>query len=55
MIQYIHVIYLAPANQRHIEYLPYPDWNLIEECDERCQGIHKKDKENNFLLTKFRW
>ncbi|CAF4338239.1 unnamed protein product, partial [Adineta steineri] len=25
------------ANQRHVEYLPYPDWNFVEELDTPCQ------------------
>ncbi len=35
-----HLVFLSDSiNRRHLEYLPYPDWNFVEEVDETNQGI----------------
>jgi hypothetical protein len=34
-----HQYILGSINRRHLEYLPYPDLNFVEELDETNQGI----------------
>ncbi len=37
--------------QRHVKYLPYPDWNFVEEPDQPCQGIIKRKTYLLFIFV----
>jgi len=40
------------ANPRHVEYLPYPDWNFVEESDQPCEGIISKFIDYLYIYLK---